>query len=312
MSPTDTRSLTETGSTTAMASTVRITAVAESSPDEVAGAVADALGIFHVVEANCSRFLPESALSRANAQPDRWHRVPHVCFSAVGAAWSAYRATGGRFDPRVLGDLTSLGYSSWPPAPIGEVRARSRRPDWHPRFLETAGRVHLGGWPVDLGGIGKGLTVRWASQSLRFAAPDHLLDAGGDCYGAGCSPDGGPWRIGVEDPAGGDEPVAVLGLVDQACATTSVRLRQWTAGGRRVHHIVDPDTGLPGGRGLQSVSVVGPDPAWAEVWSKVLFLEGADGIAAAADRHQQAACWVTTGGGLGASAALAPVTLWRR
>ena len=40
-----------------------------------------------------------------------------------------------------------------------------------------------------------------------------------------------------------------------------------------------PATGDPGGAGLRAVTVAGSDPAWAEVWSKALFLEGRRGIA---------------------------------
>ena len=37
-----------------------------------------------------------------------------------------------------------------------------------------------------------------------------------------------------------------------------------------------PRTGEPGGHGLVAVTVAHPDPAWAEVWSKTLFLAGRD------------------------------------
>ena len=59
-------------------------------------------------------------------------------------------------------------------------------------------------------------------------------------------------------------------------APRRLRVHAWTAAdGRAVHHLVDPRTGEPGGDGLLAVTVAGPDPAWAEVWSKTLFLEGA-------------------------------------
>ncbi|MBA3875894.1 MAG: hypothetical protein C0498_02990 [Anaerolinea sp.] len=47
-------------------------------------------------------------------------------------------------------------------------------------------------------------------------------------------------------------------------------------------HLIDPRTGEPGGNGLVAVTVATRDPAWAEVWSKALFLEGHRAIAAAA------------------------------
>ena len=42
--------------------------------------------MFHQVESECSRFLPSSALSRTNASPRRWHRVPEYLYLALVAA----------------------------------------------------------------------------------------------------------------------------------------------------------------------------------------------------------------------------------
>jgi thiamine biosynthesis lipoprotein len=164
--------------------------------------------------------------------------------------------------------------------------------------------------PIDLGGIGKGLAVRWAGEQLRHAGDSVMVDAGGDCLFTGAGPDGSGWRVGVEDPRGGSEPVAVLVLADNACATSSVRVRNWRSGGRTVHHLIDPRTGESGGDGLLSVSVIHDDPAWAEVWSKTFFLAGATGVAAAAAHHGAAALWVHTDGRLGISDAALPFVLW--
>jgi thiamine biosynthesis lipoprotein len=138
------------------------------------------------------------------------------------------------------------------------------------------------------------------------------VDAGGDCVYAGAGNDGAGWRIGVEDPAGGRDPVAVLQVEEGACATSSIRLRTWRAGDRPVHHLIDPMTGEPGGSGLAAVTVVGPDPATAEVWSKVLFLHGYREIADAAEQHRIAALWVGLDGAVGTSTAVRPLLCWQR
>ena len=82
-----------------------------------------------------------------------------------------------------------------------------------------------------------------------------------------------------------------------AVCTSSIAVHAWTAAdGRAVHHLLDPRTGEPGGDGLVSVTVAGPDPAWAEVWSKALFLEGAGGIGARARALGLAAWWIRDDG----------------
>jgi thiamine biosynthesis lipoprotein len=169
--------------------------------------------------------------------------------------------------------------------------------------------------PVDLGGIGKGLALRWAAHAVERAAPGlgFLVEAGGDVVARG-SDAGRAWTIAIEDPGGGVEPVAtcVLGTRD-AIATSSVRVGQWRdPAGRRVHHLIDPRTGEPGGEGLASVTVAWTDPAWAEIWSKSLFLEGSARIAGEARRRDLAAWWVTDGGELSMTPAARQRTTWVR
>jgi len=272
-----------------------------ADPTTLDDAVARALAVFSEVDRTCTRFDPESPLMRANRSPQRWHTVPVELFDALTEAKRAHDVTGGRFDPRVLGALVALGYDRTLPfgkvdVAVDGVRAQGRgaRPGpWRPRFRAATCEVLVGRDPVDLGGIGKGLAVRWASAALRPTARDFLVEAGGDCYCAGDGPDGDAWLVGVEDPSAPTGHVAILALRDLAATTSSVRLRRWRSAGERVHHLIDPATGRPAGKGLLSVTVVGGDPARAEVWSKSLFVAGASGIAALAERRGIAAMWVT-------------------
>ncbi len=309
---------------TAVAGTVRAMAcdVTVHVPDGEVGRGADvaveaALRVFRAVHRACTRFDEDSPLCRANAAPDRWHPVPTVLYDAVREAHGAYVRTRGRFDPRVIGDLERLGYDrslefeDGPVATDDTARARHARGRWRPRFRGgSRPELHLGGEPVDLGGIGKGLALRWAGDRLA-TLPSFLIDAGGDCLcrGPGAEVDG--WRVGVEYPAGPGDPVAVLALRDRAVATSSTRLRRWTADGVPAHHLIDPRTGLPGGDGLSAVTVVDADPAEAEVSTKALFLCGTNGIAAEARRRSVAALWVDADGSVSTSARMDRYVVWR-
>ncbi|MHB8340557.1 MAG: FAD:protein FMN transferase [Mycobacteriales bacterium] len=292
--------------------------VADADPDRWWPEVRSALTVFHEVEAECSRFREDSALSRANREPGRWHEVPQWCLLALDEARQAYERTGGLFDPRVVGDLERLGYAtSWPAGGLpdrakGTAVQHEPLPAWVPSFDRVNGRANLGGHPVDLGGIGKGLAVRWAAQRLSGAAAAVLIDAGGDCMACGSGPDGTGWRVGVELPAAPGEHVAVLTVSDAAVCTSSVRVRRWWYAGRPVHHLIDPRTGEPGGAGLDAVTVVGRDPAAAEVAAKCLFLTGSKGVAAAAEAAGTAALWVHSDGSWGYSRELLHSLRWVR
>ena len=255
----------------AMACAVSIRAVSGARE-----ALDEALQVFTDVDRTCTRFSPDSDLMRANARGDEFVTVDRYCLDALVEAYAAYRRTHGRFDPRVLDDLVRLGYAesyrrSQPQARTGKcaLAPRPARAPWEPRFRGSTSAVKVGAHAVDLGGIGKGLAVRWAAARLRLhGLGDFFVEAGGDCFCSGRPSDAPGWRVSVENPSGGADPIAVLQLRDEAVATSSVRVRSWQVAGHRVHHLIDPATGVSGGEGLAAVTVVDPDPARAEVWSK--------------------------------------------
>jgi thiamine biosynthesis lipoprotein len=303
-----------------MASDITLWVVA---PTEGAAArLSDAQDVIERVAASCTRFDPTSALMRANAAGRSWETVPRECFDALLAARDAHVATDGLFDPRVLRALTAYGYDRSLPfdspslrldagSPRDAGRRAWRRGSWKPGFDADRSAVRVGREPVDLGGIGKGLAVRWATGHLRSAGAATLIEAGGDLMALGGGPDGTGWMVAVESPDGGADPVAVLRLRDRACATSSIRVRSWTVGETEVHHIIDPRTGRSADSGLRSVTVVGLDPALAEVWSKSLFVVGRSGIREAAESRDLAALWVDDDGRVGASRAMRPYIAWQ-
>ena len=312
--------------TRAMASNVSVQVPAPAATRRTEKAIERAFGQIAAVERACSRFDPSSALSRINRRPNAWHRVPQSLFAAARAAASAHLATNGRFDPRVLDRLIELGYDrsfsliAEGGAAANEHGRAAERPDhepgarptgpWAPGFVPVLRLVKLGGCGIDLGGIGKGLALDRAARQLRRTESDFLVDAGGDIYAAGRPAPGSGWMVGVESPAGGAGPVAVLELSDLAVATSSIRIRQWSHEGRIVHHLIDPRTGEPGGDGLASVTVLHPEAATAEVWSKALFLSGRRGIAADAVRSGLAVLWVEQDGALRMSRPMGRHVAW--
>ena len=283
-------------------------------------AISAAKQVFHTVDVTCTRFDASSPLMRANRSPAGWHRVPEALFKAIEEAKRAYDVTGGRFDPRVLTALVGLGYDKTLPfgdhdvSVVGLTRALSaaRQGAWRPRLRYGTREVVIGERPIDLGGIGKGLAVRWSSEILAQTTRDFLVEAGGDCYCAGFAGDGVPWRVGVEDPSELRHPICVLSVHNRAVTTSSIRLRRWAVDGTSVHHLIDPKTMRPGGRGLLAVTVVGEDPARSEVWSKALFISGKSAIAALAERHAIAALWIDDRGTLTTNAAIDRYVQWRR
>jgi FAD:protein FMN transferase len=293
--------------------------VGSLAPWDAVAAWSTVVDEFEAAEAAMSRFRDDSELTVLNRSAGTGTPMPVSTRlrRALVVADRARRITGGRFDPRVLADLDRLGYRGaslgGTTGPTGDPRTRPvTRSGPDEPVVELVGRSHVAiGRPIDLGGIGKGLTLRTAATRLAdLGIADLLLEAGGDLVAIGRAPGGEPWQVAIEDPAGGEAPLAVIGPGGRAVATSSTRIHRWLLDGRSVHHLLDPRTGEPADGGLAAVSVAGPDPAWAEVWSKVLFLGGLPTIAGEARSRGLAAWWVAVDGALAMTPAARALTTW--
>lgn len=311
----------------ALGSPVALTVLPGADPGGPPRAWAEVLDELAAVDRAMSRFRDDSEVTGLNRAAGHPRPVSGRLRRALVAADRARRLTGGRFDAAVLVDLERLGDRGVPVTAVGGApvapgaEGAVDRPGGRPVGLgrTDAGAVACLGRPVDLGGIGKGLAVRWALRRALAAVGGEggaLLDAGGDIAAGGRAPGDG-WLIGIEDPslppaAGVDAaPIAVALVTAGAVATSSVRLRRWIApDGREAHHLVDPRTGDPADAGLLAVTVAAADPVWAEVWSKALFLAGSAAIGSEARERGLAAWWVDADGRLSLTPAARERSRW--
>jgi thiamine biosynthesis lipoprotein len=171
-------------------------------------------------------------------------------------------ASDGTFDP-CLGQATAL----WdvedrrepPPASSSRVFAgrrlfRALDLDMTPGQAQV--RFENAAVAIDLGGIGKGYAVDRAVAALRaWGIERGLVNAGGDLYALGTSEDGDPWKVGIRSPRDPRELAGRIAISDEAVATSGDYLRQFTHGGRRYHHLLDPTTGEPRQSDVHSVTV---------------------------------------------------------
>lgn len=245
----------------ALGSPLRLVVVAPERVAQAAwAAVRDEMA---AVDAELSRFRSDSQLARLNRASPSCIAVGRRLRLAMAVAWRAYRSTNGRFDPRIIGALEAAGEHAGVPLPRSPLALVAGERWLRRDRVSTAVTA-----PVDLGGLGKGLALRWSSDRIRrLGVTDFLLEAGGDLVAHGTAPDGGGWRVSVAGPDG-RRPVAVLRLPagQVALATSSVTRRA---------HIIDPRTLQPVESPVRQVTVAARDPAWAEVRTKVALLGGA-------------------------------------
>ena len=136
---------------------------------------------------------------------------------------------------------------------------------------ETAGTVYITdpATRLDVGAIAKG----WATQRAAENAPvGMLLSVGGNVCATGPKlSDGTPWVIGIQDPDASDKNLHTVFVSQNAVVTSGDYQRAYMVEGKPYHHIIDPDTLMPGTY-WRSVSVICPDSGLADALSTALFL----------------------------------------
>ncbi|MDX1622980.1 MAG: FAD:protein FMN transferase [Gemmatimonadota bacterium] len=219
------------------------------------------------VDATMSRFRAGSDVGRVNAAP-AGEAVPvgEETARVVRIALEWAEASLGDFDPGLAkaSALWDVTRRAEPPS-AGEIRRYAGRGLW--RWLDVG---RLGGDAVvvrrdddvaiDLGGIAKGWGVDRAATALRdWGVADGLVNVGGDLYALGTAEDDEPWEIGIRAPDRPGGLAATFRVSDRAVATSGNYERYFEHGGRRYHHLIDPDTGAPWAGPSRGVTVLAAD-----------------------------------------------------
>ncbi len=118
-----------------------------------------------------------------------------------------------------------------------------------------------------------GLVKGWAADRAacrlaELSGTSFCLNAGGDVVVGGTASDVGekpaaPWRVGIEDPRDRSRIAEVVELCQGGAATSGTAARG--------AHLYDPGTQTFVER-TGSVTVVGPNLMWADVWATALFV----------------------------------------
>src|SRR3989339_1663064 len=130
------------------------------------------------------------------------------------------------------------------------------------------------GMMLDLGGIAKGFAVDRASAVLKeFGINNFLINAGGDICVSGKNSKNDLWSIGIKHPRKTDSLLASFKATNTCIATSGDYERYADINGKRYHHILYPNTGMPGWKS-QSVTVLFSTTEEATILAKYIFLLG--------------------------------------
>jgi len=218
--------------------------------DAARGAMDDVL---RRIDEACSRFRADSEISALNSAAGKVVRISPLLAAALEVALRAARVTGGAVDPTVGSALRVTGYDrDYDTLPaIGEpIRLLVRPvPGWRTVQLDrVAGTAWLPeGVELDLGATAKAFAADLAALSAaRAAGAGVLVSLGGDISVSGAPPEGG-WRIqvGEDSSAPISDQEETVAIQEGGLATSSTTVRRWRRGAVELHHLINPETGLP-------------------------------------------------------------------
>lgn len=257
----------------AMDTVMAFTARGPQAPE----ALEEALAEVRRLDALLSAQAPDSEISRLNS--DGHAPVSEDTTNLLEAAVTIGAETGGLYDCTVYPLMELWGFPSKAYRVPDEQEIAALLPQVDSTQVRVSnGRAELGpGQRVDLGGIAKGYTAARVMELLKTrGVKSAMITLGGNVQTLGDRPEGGPWRIGVQDPLGGENYPAVIETKDAAVVTSGGYQRYFEDGGRRYIHILDPRTGAPAESDLLSVTVVSPDGTLADALSTAIYVMGLD------------------------------------
>jgi thiamine biosynthesis lipoprotein len=265
----------------AMAAVNEIQVNAESEEHAKAGARLAANEVARV-EAKYSRFVPESVVSRINAQAGGEPvAIDEETQGLLAFAGACFENSGGLFDPTSGVLKRAWRYEEKRIATDEELVPLLALVGWDKvELTDTTIRLPLPGMELDFGGFGKEYAVdRAAGALLGEGLSSAMVNLAGDLAILGSQDDGLPWRVGIKHPRHADSLIASLPVSSGAIATSGDYERFIEIDGVRHCHVLDPRTGRSA-RGLQSVTVHASACIVAGSASTIAMLKGeAEGIA---------------------------------
>lgn len=215
----------------------------------------------------------------------------NIAMGSVLSIWHQYRTEG----------TNNPENASLPP--MEQLRAAAEHTDIRQMILnEEDSTVYLAdpAMTLDVGAIAKGYATEQIALYLEEKGiTGYILNVGGNVRCIGSHPNGDPWTVGIENPDTEKESephIAYLHLHDKSLVTSGSYQRYYTVNGIRYHHIIDPETLMPGTNFL-SVSVLCTDSGRADALSTALFtMTYEEGSALVESLAEVEAMWVLPNG----------------
>ena len=228
----------------------------------------------NTLEQRLSRTIETSSVAQLNANGSA--QLDDDTAALLQAALQYSAETGGTFDVTIAPLVELWGITGDDPRVPAQSEIDALLPLVGGEHVHMDDAVTLdAGCSVDLGGIAKGYASQQVADILRaHGITSAVVSLGGNVYVCGSKPDGTPWNVGIQDPAGSGY-AAMVSLTDRFAVTSGGYQRYFVAEDGTVYrHILDPRTGRPADSDLLSVTIISDDGTAADAYSTALYVMG--------------------------------------
>lgn len=172
----------------------------------------------------------------------------------------------------------------------------------HLRVINASGKQwlqkDLPALSVDLSTIGEGYAADHLARLMeQNGISRYLVSVGGTVVARGMNSEGNAWRVAIQKPT--DRESVIQALVDingHAISTSGSYLNYYEIDGKRISHIINPQTGRPIDHNLVSVSVIATTAMEADGWDTGLMVLGAEKAKQVAEKEGLAVYLITKEG----------------
>src|SRR5690554_73231 len=257
------------------------------------------------VDMSMSTWKQDSELSRLNRKQNQseWTEISPALFEVIQRSLEIAELTDGAFDITIgpVVNLWGFGPDARPDTVPSDAALEKALADTGYRYLElNAEAMALRSEKpqnIDLSGIAKGYGVDVVARYLdREGVQAYLVEIGGEVRVNGRKPDGGAWRLAVEEPSEQARQVRKIVAMDQHAMATSGDYRNYyESDGQRYSHTIDPSTGKPITNRLASVTVITEDSMTADALATAFTVMGYERARALATRENIPAYFIVRG-----------------
>jgi thiamine biosynthesis lipoprotein len=231
-------------------------------------------------EANFSRFLSTSELTRVNEATGKKTAVSEEFICLLNVCKTAFKQTKGVFNPLVLPVLQRVGYKNSLEPNIQKTDA----PDYSSRKIYDFNEVQFGeDWlllpensALDFGGCGKGFLADKLANITdnNLEITGYWFSLGGDIVASGLDEKRLPWVIAIQGADIPDNNIAEATVRSKrlAIATSGTIKRR----GKNWHHLIDSEVGAPAKTDILLATVCHSSATQADILASCAVIIGVD------------------------------------